>query len=109
LNPDLQPRYPGEWLGLSALVSVSSIGIDYAFLAALPACGPPRNTGLGQIYFVVPFAILFVAALVLIGLGRVRKWQVSRIVGAVIAMIALTLAGEVVVFFHFFAMGNCGE
>lgn len=109
MDHDLRPRYPGEWLGLSSLVSAASIALYYAFLAALPACGPPRNTRLGQVYFVVPFAIVFVGELILIGIGRLRTWGTSRILGALLVALAMTPAGDVVVWLHFFVVGRCGE
>jgi drug/metabolite transporter (DMT)-like permease len=109
MNRNLGSSYPGEWLGVSGLVSAASLAAYYAFLSALPACGPPGDTFLGQIYFIVPIAIVFAAALILVGIGRLRTWRTSQIIGGVVMVIAITLIGGFIVWIHFFAIGDCGD
>lgn len=109
MNERSRRSYPGEWLGLSAGLSGAAIALYYGFMAGLPACGPPRNSWLGRLYFVVPIAILIVEGFVPVAVGQARSWQTRRTVACVLLAIVVTVIGGFVVWFLLFAAGDCGE
>jgi hypothetical protein len=109
MSNDAQSHYPGASLVVPALASAAAILGYYGYEAALPPCGPPTNSFLGDIYFLVPVALVVVEALVVAGLGSRRAWGRNRTVGSVLGAVVLTLIGGFFVWLHFFALGNCGE
>jgi hypothetical protein len=97
------------WLVSIAAVPLIAIGVYYAFLAAVPVCGPPRNSLLGQIYWYVPLAILVAEAAVLRGVGLNQGRRPAWIASSILLVAVITLAGDLVIFLAFFVAGNCGE
>jgi hypothetical protein len=81
----------------------------YAFESSLPDCGPPRNTFLGQIYWLVPIALIGAQSGVL-GWAGIRTGRSLIVTIAVVVVAAVVaLLGGTAIFLHFFAAGNCGE
>jgi hypothetical protein len=109
MNNQTRPVYPSEWMAFSAIVSAAATALYFGFLSTLPACGPPRNTWLGRIYFLIPIAIIAVEGVAAVGAGRARHWRASRIAACILLTLAVTVIGGFLVWLHFFAVGDCGD
>lgn len=99
----------GVFLAAVAAAVVIAVGLYAGFLAAMPACGPSRNSLLGQIYWLVPLTLGLGQALVI---GRAgRQTGRSRTATALVMVLSSTLvvAGGIVIFLHFYGAGHCGE
>lgn len=96
------------WTAATSAVAAALAGY-YAFEASLPDCGPPRNTLLGRIYWLVPLALLTAQSVAVILVGR-RTGRSAILTGAVVALTTvIALIGGVAIWLHFFAAGDCGE
>lgn len=96
------------WFAVPAAIIAALLGY-LAFEASLPPCGPPRDTTLGHIYWYVPLALLIAVGSVVALVGRRTHRSSTALATALVAALFLTLVGDVVVWFAFFAAGNCGE
>jgi hypothetical protein len=88
---------------------VCAVGGYLIFEASLSLCGPYRHTFLGDIYWYVPLSLLIAQTAVLIVMGRKTHRSSDEVVLAVGAALVVTLIGDVVIFFLYFAAGDCGE
>lgn len=86
-----------------------AVGGYLIFQASLPLCGPPQNTFLGHIYWYVPLALLIAQTAVLAIVGRKTHRSTSAVLTALGVALVVTLVGDFVVFFLYYAAGDCGE
>lgn len=96
------------WSTVAGACACALVGY-LAFDAALPVCGPPRNTFLGHIYWYVPVALLIAESGIVALVGRKTHRSSSALITALVMTVIVTLVGDLVVWFSFFAAGNCGE
>ena len=88
---------------------IVALGFYYAFEASVPKCGPPRNTFLGRIYWLVPLALLTAQSGVVALLGRkAGRSPIATVVIVLVAALIACLVGAAI-WLSFFAAGNCGE
>ena len=91
------------------VLPIVAIAGYYLFLHGLPACGPPRNTTLGAVYWWVPLGILFLQTLLLL-LASMKHGVVPRVAVVTIVVVAIvTVVADAGIWLHFFAAGDCGE
>ncbi len=96
------------WPGVVVAVSAALAGY-YAFESSLPNCGPPRNTTLGRIYWLVPLALLVAQTVVVAVTGRKTGRSPTATIAVVVLAAVVAVVGSVAIFLHFYAAGNCGE
>jgi hypothetical protein len=92
-----------------ACTVVCALGSYLVFEASLPPCGPPRDTVLGRVYWFVPAALLIAQSGVVALMGHKTRRSSASVVTALVLALVMTLVGDLVVWFAFFAAGNCGE
>jgi len=96
------------WSTVLATV-VCALGGYLAFQASLPLCGPPQNTFLGHIYWLVPLGLLLAQCGIVAVAGRKTNRTSATIATTLVAALSVTLIGDVIIFFAFYAAGDCGE
>lgn len=96
------------WAGVVGAV-VTALAGYYAIESSLPKCGPPRNTAVGRIYWLIPLALLVAQSGVLAVAGRkTRRSPTLTIVVVALAAVVAVLGGAAI-FLHFYIAGDCGE
>lgn len=96
------------WPGVVGAVIAALAGY-YAFESGLPDCGPPRNTTLGQIYWLVPLALLVAQTFAVALTGRKTGRSPTATIAVVVLAAVIAVVGGLAIFLHFYAAGNCGE
>ncbi len=88
---------------------VVAVACYFAFESSLPKCGPPGNTFLGEIYWLVPLVLLAAqGAVIALVCRKMGRSPMAIVVIALVAAVVACVLGAAI-WIGFFVAGNCGE